>query len=100
MSGGVKLATIRLGPSPASIDEDLRWSTLIGSPSIPAKMRAELMQKVAEEVQMQVLDGRGGLADCRPSPRPAYLTERTTWRAWHRTLHKISTWTILPSSED
>ena len=61
MSGGVKLATIRLGPSPASIEkitlEYADWFT-----ELPAKMRAELMQKVAEEVQMQVRMERG-LAD-------------------------------------
>ena len=54
MSEGVKLAMIRLGPSSANIEritlEYADWFI-----ELPAKMRAELMELVVEEVQMQVM---------------------------------------------
>ena len=58
MSEGVKLATIRLGPSSASIERiTLEYADWFNE--LPAKMRVELMELVAEEVQMQVMMERG-----------------------------------------
>ena len=73
MSEGVKLATIRLGPSSANFEritlEYADWFI-----ELPAKMRAELMELVVEEAQTRVMMERG-LAD--PAKAKADLIART-----------------------
>ena len=73
MSEGVKLATICLGPSKAAGIEDITLEYADWFDVLPAKMRAELMEKVAEEVQSRAWIERG-LAD--PAKAKASLLDR------------------------
>ena len=94
MSEGVTLATIRLGVSPTSTEEiTLEYADWFAV--LPAKMRAELMEKVAEQVQWDVRIERG-LAD--PAKSKASLLDRADDMAGMAA--RSQTDDDTPSSED